>query len=79
MVHNTDDDTISLLVISNFHEIKVKEYRMQFVEHPLWQMLFDRFGCKNQEISERACTFFMSHEFFMLLHGFLNGTIDEKP
>ena len=44
MVHNTDDDSLQLLVISDFLRFTVQQVLLDKVTHPLWLMIFKRFG-----------------------------------
>ena len=67
VVHNTDDDSLILLLISDFSSMRIKEVRLNEVDDPLWMMIFHRFGSNNQLLVMKINTLFTSYEFNLFL------------
>ena len=44
ILHNTDDDSLILMLISDFKTFKVTTIDLKQVKHPLWLMIYHRFG-----------------------------------
>ena len=47
-IHNTDDDSLILILISDFIRFKIREVRLNEVDEPIWHMIYKRFGGSNQ-------------------------------
>ena len=75
IVHQTDDDTLLLFYITDFTTFKVNIIPLKDIKHPIWKMIFKRFGSNNQILVMKINTFFTSYEFNYFLHLVLNGEI----
>ena len=62
LVHNTDDDSIILLLISEFSKFPVQQILLSEIENSLWNMIVSRFG-SNQTLVMKVNTLFSSYEF----------------
>ena len=67
MVFNSDNETLTLLLIFEFTTFDIKEIALDQVDHPLWQMIFHRFGNSNSAIVMKINTLMMSYEFHLFI------------
>jgi len=46
-VHNTDNDGLLMFYMQEFEKMEVRVIALDSVEHPLWRMIYNRFGQSN--------------------------------
>lgn len=74
-MHNTDDDSLILLLITDFRTFKIKEVKLNLIEDPIWEMIYHRFGANNQLIVMKVNTLFSSYEFSLFLQTIYDGSV----
>ena len=74
-MHNTDDDSLILLLITDFRTFKIKEIKLSLIEDSIWEMIYHRFGANNQLIVMKVNTLFSSYEFSLFLQMIYDGTV----
>jgi len=62
-VHNTDNDGLLMFYMQEFEKMEVRVIALDSVQHPLWHMIYNRFGQSNQIMVMKTNTLFMSYEF----------------
>jgi len=81
-VHNTDDDGLLMFFVRHFSGfndrsdgsgVEVRVVELWNVDHPIWTMIFNRFGKSNQILVMKINTVFMSYEFLFFLQLILIG------
>ena len=73
LVHNTDDDSLNLLVIKDPATMKIKEISIARINSSNRILLQERYGFSNKNIVTSVYTFFLSLEFRGLLKEILLG------
>ena len=64
-----------MLLIKDFIKFDIQEVKLDELDHPLWDMIYKRFGCNNQQLIIKMNTIFMSYEFYILVQLILDGVI----
>ena len=67
LVHNTDEDSLSLLLIDDFVSFKITEVSLARLNSKNRRLLMERFGHSNQNFLTNVMTAFLSLEFRALL------------
>jgi hypothetical protein len=67
LVHNTDDDSLFLILIWNFGNYAIIDIPLSKLNFTDLNMLTKRFGITNQMSIANASTMFLSYEFSNLL------------
>lgn len=44
LVHNTDNDGLLMFYITDFDDMLTRVVALDSVDHPMWRMIFNRFG-----------------------------------
>ena len=75
VVFNSDNEALSLLIIVDFTKFDIIQVDLDKVEHPLWHMIFFRFGANNSAIIMKINTVMMSYEFHLFVQLIIDGII----
>ena len=75
LVHNTDNDGLLMFYITDFDEMQTRVVALDTIDHPMWRMIFNRFGQSNQVLVMKTNTLFMSYEFLYFLQLVVDKTI----
>jgi ribulose kinase len=67
LVHNTDDDSLFLILMWNFKNHEIIDIPLKTLEFSQLKMLTTRFGVTNQMSIANASTMFLSYEFQSLI------------
>ena len=73
---NTDNDSLMLLIISNFITLQIQHVELEKVEHPLWDIIYKRFGGNSQILVMKINTLLTSYEFHLFLQYLLDDEIN---
>jgi hypothetical protein len=76
LVHNTDDDTLSILLIRDPNELKVIELNLKKSLNSNWLLLKERYGNSSESLIENVESLFRTLEFYNLIKGL--ATIDKE-
>ena len=75
VVFNSDNEALSLLIVIDFTKFDIIQIDLDKVEHPLWHMMFSRFGSNNSAIIMKINTVMMSYEFHLFVQLIIDGII----
>ena len=75
VVFNSDNEALSLLIIVDFTKFDIIQVDLDKVDHPLWHMMFHRFGSVNSAIIMKINTVMMSYEFHLFIQLIIDGII----
>ena len=67
LVHNTDEDSLSLLLINDFESFKITEISLAHLNSINRKLLMERFGHSTENFLTNVMTSFLSLEFKALL------------
>ena len=69
MAHNTDDDTVVLICVTNTDNFKVHEFKLEKLNDKNWQFIIQRLcsGNSSDQILNNVETLFASLEFRILV------------
>jgi len=67
LVHNTDDDSLLLLLITDFRSMEIKEIHLGHYKSAGWALLSERYGNGNQTLVTNVNTMFLTLEFKNML------------
>ena len=65
-----------MFLITNFATMECKCISLDKIDHPLWRMIVNRFGC-NTAICMKTNTVMMGYENHLFTQLIINGLIDE--
>ena len=71
LVHNTDDDSLLLLIITDFKELEIKEIHLGHFKQTSWKLLTERYGNGNAIMLSNVNTLFLTLEFKNMLKRYL--------
>ena len=77
LVHNTDDDSLSLLIIKDFTTFLIGEFSLAKLHSRNRYLIQERFGASNQALVINVMTVFLSLEFRGLLRELMLGGLSE--
>lgn len=75
VVFNSDNEALTLLIIVDFTKFDIIQVDLDKVDHPLWHMMFFRFGSTNSAIIMKINTVMMSYEFHLFVQLIIDGII----
>jgi len=78
MIHNTDDDSLCLLIFKDFTTFKIEAYSLAKLKSRNRQLIMERFGASNQSLITNKNTVFLSLEFRGLLRELMLGDLTEQ-
>ena len=67
MVHNTDDDQLTLVIIFDPTAPEISEFSLGFMKCKNWEFLFSRFGSRNESMISNIETVFKTNEFHVMV------------
>ena len=76
MLFNSDNEALTLLIISDFSRFDIQSVSLNMVEHPLWHQMYERYGANNSLLCLKINTFLTSFEFLIFLQLIIDGRID---
>ena len=75
IVFNSDDETLFVLLIQDFIKLNIKAVTLDDVDHPLWHMIYWRFGRSNAALTMKINTLMMSYEFHLFIQLIIDNVI----
>lgn len=78
MVHNTDDDSLCLLIIKDLNAFKIDDFSLAKLNSLNRLLLTERFGASNQSLVINKMTVFLSLEFRGMLRELMLGGLLEQ-
>jgi hypothetical protein len=78
MVHNTDDDSLCLLIIKDLNTFKIDDFSLAKLNSRNRFLLTERFGASNQSLVINKMTVFLSLEFRGMLRELMLGGLLEQ-
>ena len=76
VIFNADTEILTLLLVIDFTKLEMMQVDLDKVDHPLWNMIFLRFGSSNSAIVMKINTVMMSYEFHLFIQLIIDGVIE---
>jgi hypothetical protein len=78
LVHNTDDDSLLVLLIQDMNSPKVLELKLNTLSDYSWLILKERYGRTTENLLRSVESMFRSLEFYEIVKEYINKCNKEK-